>query len=340
MTDELLYERLAISIARSHSPFPHVHQAAIANINQLYPLADRPRLPARRRAARLPRGARAERVPDVVGGDPGVPPRQTRHRKPLAPVRRRRRDGHRPMDRPLLVPADRGRRVSGLRVGRARDAGLGRPAVDAERPARSCGYRARGVRPDTVLCARGRAPARHSPAGGGRAARPSCVARAPCAGCRVRRRRRRGAGPRRGRARIARNVRDHRAQQPAPARHLAVSTRPSRDRRARQWAAAVRDRRCLDRVEPPQQRVRGTGVVRVARSARGDRDRGRSCVLRPALRRRPRARALPLLRHSAAARRARRSAHRHAAASVVGGRTRSRCSLSASGTRRCRRSRS
>src|SRR4051794_5787951 len=38
MTDELLYERLAISIAHGRSPFPHVHQAAVANINQLYPL--------------------------------------------------------------------------------------------------------------------------------------------------------------------------------------------------------------------------------------------------------------------------------------------------------------
>ncbi len=42
MTDELLYERLAISIAHGHSPFPHVHRAAVANINQLYPLAIAP----------------------------------------------------------------------------------------------------------------------------------------------------------------------------------------------------------------------------------------------------------------------------------------------------------
>jgi hypothetical protein len=38
MTDELLYERLALSIARSHSPLPRVHTEAISNINQLYPL--------------------------------------------------------------------------------------------------------------------------------------------------------------------------------------------------------------------------------------------------------------------------------------------------------------
>jgi hypothetical protein len=38
MTDELLYERLAISIARSGSPLPRVHGEAIGNLNQLYPL--------------------------------------------------------------------------------------------------------------------------------------------------------------------------------------------------------------------------------------------------------------------------------------------------------------
>jgi hypothetical protein len=38
MTDELLYERLAISIAHSGSPLPHVHGELIGNVNQLYPL--------------------------------------------------------------------------------------------------------------------------------------------------------------------------------------------------------------------------------------------------------------------------------------------------------------
>jgi hypothetical protein len=38
MTDELLYERLAISVARTHSPLPHVHTELISNLNQLYPL--------------------------------------------------------------------------------------------------------------------------------------------------------------------------------------------------------------------------------------------------------------------------------------------------------------
>ena len=38
MTDELLYERLAISIARFGSPLPRVHGTLIPNVSQLYPL--------------------------------------------------------------------------------------------------------------------------------------------------------------------------------------------------------------------------------------------------------------------------------------------------------------
>ncbi len=42
MTDELLYERLAISIAHGLSPLPRVHGEAIASLNQLYPLVIAP----------------------------------------------------------------------------------------------------------------------------------------------------------------------------------------------------------------------------------------------------------------------------------------------------------
>jgi hypothetical protein len=38
MTDELLYERLALSVVRLHSPLPRVHGELVANVNQLYPL--------------------------------------------------------------------------------------------------------------------------------------------------------------------------------------------------------------------------------------------------------------------------------------------------------------
>ena len=35
MTDELYYERLAISVDRLHTPFAHVHGQSVSNINQL-----------------------------------------------------------------------------------------------------------------------------------------------------------------------------------------------------------------------------------------------------------------------------------------------------------------
>ena len=38
MTDELLYERLAISIAHGRFPLPRVHGESISVLNQLYPL--------------------------------------------------------------------------------------------------------------------------------------------------------------------------------------------------------------------------------------------------------------------------------------------------------------
>src|SRR6476469_3412994 len=38
MTDELLYERLAISIAHGPAPLPRVHATLVPNIDQLYPL--------------------------------------------------------------------------------------------------------------------------------------------------------------------------------------------------------------------------------------------------------------------------------------------------------------
>jgi hypothetical protein len=47
MTDELLYERLALGVAQLHSPLPHVHGELIGNINQLYPLMLAPLLSGR-----------------------------------------------------------------------------------------------------------------------------------------------------------------------------------------------------------------------------------------------------------------------------------------------------
>ena len=38
MTDELLYERLALSVDRLGTVVPHVHGEIVSNLNQLYPL--------------------------------------------------------------------------------------------------------------------------------------------------------------------------------------------------------------------------------------------------------------------------------------------------------------
>ena len=38
MTDELVYERLAISIAKTGSPLPHIHDQFVRSLDQLYPL--------------------------------------------------------------------------------------------------------------------------------------------------------------------------------------------------------------------------------------------------------------------------------------------------------------
>src|SRR5438132_14168093 len=48
MTDELLYERLAISIAHGRSPLPRVHETLVPNVNQLYPLLIAPLFDDRR----------------------------------------------------------------------------------------------------------------------------------------------------------------------------------------------------------------------------------------------------------------------------------------------------
>ncbi len=38
MTDELFYERLAISVAQTGSVLPRLHGEVISNVNQLYPV--------------------------------------------------------------------------------------------------------------------------------------------------------------------------------------------------------------------------------------------------------------------------------------------------------------
>ena len=38
MTDELYYERLAISVAQTGSQLPRIHGEVVQNVNQLYPV--------------------------------------------------------------------------------------------------------------------------------------------------------------------------------------------------------------------------------------------------------------------------------------------------------------
>ena len=157
MTDELLYERLAISIAHSHSPFPHVHQAAIANINQLYPLVI---APVFRHGAVLHGFHEAHVLNAFVMSSAAIP----------AYLLARRVTGSRWLPYVVAVATvtvpwivlssfllTEVAAYPGVRVGRARDAGLGRAAVGAERPPRGRGHRAGGARANAVLRARGRA---------------------------------------------------------------------------------------------------------------------------------------------------------------------------------------
>ena len=78
MTDELLYERLALSIDRLGTVVPHVHGETVANLNQLYPLILSIPFRHGQVAARPAPGARAERIRDDVRGPACIPAGATR----------------------------------------------------------------------------------------------------------------------------------------------------------------------------------------------------------------------------------------------------------------------
>ena len=69
MTDELYYERLAVSVAQTGSLLPRLHGELVSNVNQLYPDPDLAAVRRRQRPGELRRRAPAERVPDRVGRD-------------------------------------------------------------------------------------------------------------------------------------------------------------------------------------------------------------------------------------------------------------------------------
>ena len=137
MPNELLYERRAISVAQNLSRAAAGARGARLDVRPALSRARRARVPLGRHAGQPLGRARAERVDHGVGLHPGVPARAPGDRRALDPVRRRRARGRDAVDPARVVPAHRGRGVPGVRLGRARDAGLGRGAVAAPRPARA-----------------------------------------------------------------------------------------------------------------------------------------------------------------------------------------------------------
>ena len=135
MTDELLYERLALSIARLGSPFPHVHDVAVSNINQLYPLL----LALVFRHGLVPHGFHQATSLNAFVMTSAVVPAYLLARgvtgRRYALARGRGRDGKRRLADARVVPAHRGRRLPRVRVGAACDAPLDRPSRNAQRPA-------------------------------------------------------------------------------------------------------------------------------------------------------------------------------------------------------------
>ena len=80
MTDELVWERLAISIWQYHSLLPRLHGEVIKNLAPALPGADLAGLRRRGRARRPEERPHPRRVGDELRGDPGVPAGQARHR--------------------------------------------------------------------------------------------------------------------------------------------------------------------------------------------------------------------------------------------------------------------
>ena len=225
MTDELLYERLAISIANTHSPLPHVHGEAVSNINQLYPLLIAPAFRHLMIVDGVRSGTHRERVRHELRRCPCVPARSTADLESDPALRRRRGDRHRALDHALVIPPDRGRGLSGVRLGAARHPGLGRAAGGSKRPARSGGDRPRRARTHAVLRTRSRLACSRDRRRARRAKAQGCAPRAHDAHLRVRVRGRLRAGARHQRARTAGDVRTDR-QRATRCRLRSSSPRP------------------------------------------------------------------------------------------------------------------
>ena len=143
MTDELLYERLAIE-HRAHAltACRACTERRSRTSTSSIPLLIAPVFRHGAILARLPPGARAERVRHELGRDPCVPARSSADLERRPALRRRRGDRDGALDHALVVPPDRGRRRirrSSGRCWRSRQPSS-RPSVRT-RPARSAGDR-------------------------------------------------------------------------------------------------------------------------------------------------------------------------------------------------------
>ena len=137
MPNELLYERRAISVAQILSPLPRVRGELVPTFDQLYPVLVAPAFRWGFVPDDLCDAHAAQRVDHVVGVHPGLPARAAGDRAAVgSPYAVAVLSVVHAVDRVRVVPAHRGRRLPGLPVGRARDAGLDRGAVAAQRPAR------------------------------------------------------------------------------------------------------------------------------------------------------------------------------------------------------------
>ena len=110
MTDELYYERLAVSVAQTGSLLPRLHGELVSNVNQLYPVLISPLFRRRQRSGELRRRPPAERVPDHVRGDPRLPALAADRARAAGLALGRRAERRRPVGRTRVVPAHRGRR--------------------------------------------------------------------------------------------------------------------------------------------------------------------------------------------------------------------------------------
>ena len=112
MTDEFVYERLAISISRYHSLLPRIHGAVIT-LTQLYPPLIAPIFPDGTVPDDLER-PHPRRLGDELRGDPGVPARPPRLRQSVGRLAAGGRLADDPLDDLLAVPRHRDRCLSAV----------------------------------------------------------------------------------------------------------------------------------------------------------------------------------------------------------------------------------